>query len=296
MRRVLSLLFLMAIFAASAALAGGGQTKVDVCHIPPGNPANWHTITVGQPAVNAHVTNHGDMIGTCDAICESLCEDGNMCTQDVDPAGDDCECLDAPGPPVDCIDDDPCTVDDCDPDTGCDNSPVVCEDDGNLCTVEMCDPLTGDCVGTPVVCPTGETCDPTTGECGGSSATCPCLDDARWGGWQSVAIVTDLPPLTITSTCIAIGEDDPEPGTISVTGSGPAPAWGVDGAFCSGFDLGTGPYLIPVSPEEAGVCAGLIREYFDTSPTAGCVMGTEAECFAGPPNMVLTDDLCSPGA
>jgi sRNA-binding protein len=31
-----------------------GSEKVTICHIPPGNPANAHTITVGSPAVPAH--------------------------------------------------------------------------------------------------------------------------------------------------------------------------------------------------------------------------------------------------
>ena len=36
-----------------------------ICHIPPGNPANAHTICVGHPAVNAHVTQHHDTLGAC---------------------------------------------------------------------------------------------------------------------------------------------------------------------------------------------------------------------------------------
>lgn len=36
-----------------------------VCHIPPGNPDNAHEICVGKAAVNAHVSNHGDLIGPC---------------------------------------------------------------------------------------------------------------------------------------------------------------------------------------------------------------------------------------
>ena len=39
--------------------------KTTICHIPPGNPANAHTICVGNAAVPAHVTNHGDSIGAC---------------------------------------------------------------------------------------------------------------------------------------------------------------------------------------------------------------------------------------
>ena len=38
--------------------------KTTVCHIPPGNPANAHTICVGNAAVPAHL-DHGDFLGTC---------------------------------------------------------------------------------------------------------------------------------------------------------------------------------------------------------------------------------------
>jgi hypothetical protein len=38
--------------------------KTTVCHIPPGNPSNAHTICVGNPAVPAHLA-HGDFLGTC---------------------------------------------------------------------------------------------------------------------------------------------------------------------------------------------------------------------------------------
>lgn len=39
--------------------------KVTICHFPPGNPGNAQTITVGAPAVAAHVAEHGDTIGPC---------------------------------------------------------------------------------------------------------------------------------------------------------------------------------------------------------------------------------------
>jgi hypothetical protein len=46
---------------------GNGVVKVDVCHIPPGNPANMHVITVGSPAVRAHLA-HGDNLGACPEV------------------------------------------------------------------------------------------------------------------------------------------------------------------------------------------------------------------------------------
>jgi len=38
--------------------------KAMICHIPPGNPANAHTIIVGKPSVPAHLA-HGDTLGPC---------------------------------------------------------------------------------------------------------------------------------------------------------------------------------------------------------------------------------------
>jgi hypothetical protein len=48
----------------SGAGNGAGEIKVTICHIPPGNPANEHTIVVGAPAVPAHLA-HGDYLGAC---------------------------------------------------------------------------------------------------------------------------------------------------------------------------------------------------------------------------------------
>ena len=39
--------------------------KVLICHIPPGNPANAHSICVGESAVEPHQRLHGDGIGAC---------------------------------------------------------------------------------------------------------------------------------------------------------------------------------------------------------------------------------------
>ncbi|WP_147446479.1 hypothetical protein [Corallococcus sp. CA047B] len=44
--------------------AAGGTGKITLCHIPPGNPANAHTVTVGLPAMSAHL-RHGDTLGAC---------------------------------------------------------------------------------------------------------------------------------------------------------------------------------------------------------------------------------------
>jgi len=59
---------------------GGGQSKVTICHVPPGNPDNRHTITVGAPAVPAHLA-HGDTIGPCAPACSMF---GGPCAQNSD--------------------------------------------------------------------------------------------------------------------------------------------------------------------------------------------------------------------
>jgi hypothetical protein len=47
-----------------------GPNRVTLCHCPPGNPNNCHTITVGSNAVNAHL-NHGDTLGACPSASPS---------------------------------------------------------------------------------------------------------------------------------------------------------------------------------------------------------------------------------
>ena len=42
------------------------EAKVEVCHIPPGNPDNAHTITISENALAAHL-DHGDHVGACDS-------------------------------------------------------------------------------------------------------------------------------------------------------------------------------------------------------------------------------------
>jgi hypothetical protein len=39
--------------------------KTTICHIPPGNPSNAHTLCIGNAGVPAHLRNHGDYLGVC---------------------------------------------------------------------------------------------------------------------------------------------------------------------------------------------------------------------------------------
>jgi hypothetical protein len=161
---------LTALFALTASAAWAGAAKVQVCHIPPGNPANFHTITISENALQAHL-GHGDLAGACFAHCDTLCSDGNACTIDACDASEQCI---STHPPVNCDDSSLCTIDSCNPATGCASAPKICLDSDN-CTINSCDPLTGACVAPPVVCPTGQACNPSNGACeGGGSGTCVC--------------------------------------------------------------------------------------------------------------------------
>ena len=66
MKKKLTFAVLTAVLATLAAVASFADSpgKVDVCHIPPGNPANAHVINVSVNAVPAHLA-HGDNLGDC---------------------------------------------------------------------------------------------------------------------------------------------------------------------------------------------------------------------------------------
>jgi len=54
----------------------GNQGKVTICHCPPGNPDNCHTIRVGSKAAAAHLRNHPD-------DSEGECEEATTTTGEV---------------------------------------------------------------------------------------------------------------------------------------------------------------------------------------------------------------------
>ncbi len=136
------------LLAGAVALVLGATTfaasdpKVQVCHIPPGNPGNYHTLTVSASALKAHLA-HGDLAGPCGDFCAWLCDDGDACTQDAgafDPATGRCACTNAP---VDCTASTCLQVAGCDPRLGCQytvNAGAACDSDGNVCTgPDVCD-------------------------------------------------------------------------------------------------------------------------------------------------------------
>jgi hypothetical protein len=118
---------------ALVSLAYAGTTaKVTICHFPPGNPANFQTITFSTSALAAHLA-HGDVPGPCANDCKLFgCADGNACTTNTCSADGTCSHSD-----ISCGDSNPCTSNSCNFQTGCVDTPLTdgtsCSDD-NTCT------------------------------------------------------------------------------------------------------------------------------------------------------------------
>ncbi|OGJ63798.1 hypothetical protein A3C37_01760 [Candidatus Peribacteria bacterium RIFCSPHIGHO2_02_FULL_53_20] len=70
--------------------------EMTICHHPPGNPDNAHTITVSDSAWQTHQQNHGDTLGACPNDCDDDDEDddnddddSSNCDNDNDDSDDD---------------------------------------------------------------------------------------------------------------------------------------------------------------------------------------------------------------
>ncbi len=95
---LLSLSVSLLLLGAQVAFA-----KTVICHVPPDDPSNYHTISVGDAAVPAHLA-HGDCLGPCPTcgcgftpaeISDVNCVGGTFCQSTADA----CQffCL---GPPI----------------------------------------------------------------------------------------------------------------------------------------------------------------------------------------------------
>ncbi len=95
-----------------------GEGKVELCHVPPGDPDAQHTITIGESAVDAHL-EHGDLLGACpedpdetplDTDADGVPDDSDICAdtltgEAVDSSGCSCAQKDGDGDGVnDCND------------------------------------------------------------------------------------------------------------------------------------------------------------------------------------------------
>ena len=227
----LLVILLIAVFSITAYAA-----KLTVCHVPPGNPANFHDITISENALQAHL-NHGDFVGSCLENCAALCDDGDACTQDYVSENGECVCLDQ-HPPVDCDDSNPCTADSCDSVDGCEydlstNNGTLCDDGDDATTGDVC--IDGVCEGTPA-----------------PQYDCPCMDETQMPGFVNfVENVTPEMDCELCSTDISLL-------LITDTSSTPSPSVIVDthpsmGWFC-GYNT---------SPVEGTVKAITVYQYSD---------------------------------
>jgi hypothetical protein len=152
------------LLAPATALAqGGGEEKVDICHVTGSAKNPEVSIRVGLPAVDAHMA-HGDRMGPCG-------ECNNEIPDDIEPCGGfgGFVCSD---PAAVCADD---PRDTCDPATGAD-----CP---GICVIPTTDP-------TPDVCPAGfkwvddefDDCNP---DCGDRDCRqiCVATDESPCGGF-----------------------------------------------------------------------------------------------------------------
>ena len=61
---VFASILILGVIGLSAEVYAPPAPKVVICHIPPGNPDNAHTIEVSEYAVDSHL-DHGDTLGEC---------------------------------------------------------------------------------------------------------------------------------------------------------------------------------------------------------------------------------------
>src|SRR5436190_278007 len=96
-RIVLSFFVAMCVLTLGSSVreARAAAGKIDVCHIPPSNPAGAMTISVGSEAALAAHLAHGDTQGACNSGAE--CRE--TCNAQFDPvvlcAPDDVQCIEA---------------------------------------------------------------------------------------------------------------------------------------------------------------------------------------------------------
>lgn len=64
-RAIRTLFVLAAALLLAAPHAARAGKQVEICHRPPGKPGAQHVLHVGEPAVEAHLLHHDDVLGPC---------------------------------------------------------------------------------------------------------------------------------------------------------------------------------------------------------------------------------------
>jgi len=293
----------------------------------------------------------------CDAACElaectpewaaglcdcGACDDGNPCTDDACQVDGVCVFAGLDG--VGCDDDDHCTGDGLCQAGICVAAPVICDDE-NTCTDDSCDPDTGDCVFEPNdadcddgdPCTVGDQC--AAGVCAGIAMDCECVtdtdcdevDDGDLCNGTLFCDTTLLPHLCKVDPVTVVECDDPDPEDPDAPCLQPAcdPATGEcgfaqdnEGFPCADEDLCTvadycekGECLggvdancndgNPCTDDSCDPALGCVNTPNDDPCEDGnpCTIGDqcqEGECVHGPPPVcddgdICTDDLCDPG-
>ncbi len=201
------------------------------------------------------------------------CDDGNACTTLDKCGGGTCN----GGPALGCNDNNECTLDECDTNTGCVHTPqdTVC-DDGIECTLDVCS-LSSGCVNTPVaaLCDDGNECTndlcvPVLGGCRNTANTDPC-DDGN--GCTIGDKCADKVCSGLARVLISVGEGGCDDGNLCTT---------------DGCDVNTGncSYLNnTLSCNDGNICTG------PDVCGAGSCSGAALSCDDGNP---CTDDVCDP--
>jgi hypothetical protein len=277
MKRALSILFAcclcwVAIAVVGVTSASAGGAKVCLCHVPPGDPADAHTICVGAPAVRAHL-GHGDTMGACPVACGggagNTCAANQFCKRDVGLCSQDdrgvCVSLPTGCPRIS------------DPVCGCDGATYdnACLADAAGVSVQHAGACQTACGGTTgVVCDADHFCKRDEGACASDAqgvctslpVTCP----------ATLAPVCGCDGQTYSNSCfadvagVAVQHDGPCVAGVACGGAGGAAC--PQGEFCK-------PPLGQCATGAAGDCATVpsVCPKID-APVCGC----DAKTYANP--------------
>jgi hypothetical protein len=259
----------------------GGAVLLDACSFPSEQPGSDPSDCIAFATCTADTDcddGNDCTIDTCDTMngfCLHMpdtgasCETGDLCTVDTCNDLGFCEA----GGPENCNDNNACTDDSCDPNTGCvnTNNTDPC-DDGNACTTnDAC--AGGACVGgAPPNCNdnnacTDDSCDPNTG-CVNTNNTDPCDDGNACttnDACASGACVGGAPPNCNDNNACTDDSCDPNTGCVNSNNTDSCD----DGNACTTNDACAGGACVGGSPpncDDQDVCTA-----DSCDPISGCM-------------------------